>query len=399
MRFFQQRRTQRENQFNHKIDEKQKLLAELHSSPEYATGHAVVVFQLQEERNRFVSLFKSKKLEASKSKRRMNLLNKVFGAASMPPLSLRQSRGERLSPILEESSPRTESSRPSAGRRHRGGFSEGSPAPPAASSPPPSPPASASEPASATTTAAAGSEERAIDLPVLEPLLDVRNPALEWIEHAAHETVHRSSIVAHEVAHAAVEVEHAVEHAAHEVAHAAVEVEHAVEHAVEHVAYLAIAAIAGSTWLGLGLDLNRNPNPNPNPSHVAIAAIAGSTWLGLGLDLNRNPNPNPNPSHVAIAAIAGSRPPLSAAGFKPVRVHAAPEPSDIEWENMHVKQVGSGFGLGLGLGSGLATGSGRTCTSSMPPAADPNSSPDPHPKTKPNPSPSPNRNPDPDLLT
>jgi hypothetical protein len=381
MRFFQQRRTQRENQFNHKIDEKQKLLAELHSSPEYATGHAVVVFQLQEERNRFVSLFKSKKLEASKSKRRMNLLNKVFGAASMPPLSLRQSRGERLSPILEESSPRTESSRPSAGRRHRGGFSEGSPAPPAASSPPPSPPASASEPASATTTAAAGSEERAIDLPVLEPLLDVRNPALEWIEHAAHETVHRSSIVAHEVAHAAVEVEHAV------------------EHAVEHVAYLAIAAIAGSTWLGLGLDLNRNPNPNPNPSHVAIAAIAGSTWLGLGLDLNRNPNPNPNPSHVAIAAIAGSRPPLSAAGFKPVRVHAAPEPSDIEWENMHVKQVGSGFGLGLGLGSGLATGSGRTCTSSMPPAADPNSSPDPHPKTKPNPSPSPNRNPDPDLLT
>ena len=381
MRFFQQRRTQRENQFNHKIDEKQKLLAELHSSPEYATGHAVVVFQLQEERNRFVSLFKSKKLEASKSKRRMNLLNKVFGAASMPPLSLRQSRGERLSPILEESSPRTESSRPSAGRRHRGGFSEGSPAPPATSSPPPSPPASASEPASATTTAAAGSEERAIDLPVLEPLLDVRNPALEWIEHAAHETVHRSSIVAHEVAHAAVEVEHAV------------------EHAVEHVAYLAIAAIAGSTWLGLGLDLNRNPNPNPNPSHVAIAAIAGSTWLGLGLDLNRNPNPNPNPSHVAIAAIAGSRPPLSAAGFKPVRVHAAPEPSDIEWENMHVKQVGSGFGLGLGLGSGLATGSGRTCTSSMPPAADPNSSPDPHPKTKPNPSPSPNRNPDPDLLT
>ena len=381
MRFFQQRRTQRENQFNHKIDEKQKLLAELHSSPEYATGHAVVVFQLQEERNRFVSLFKSKKLEASKSKRRMNLLNKVFGAASMPPLSLRQSRGERLSSILEERNPRTESSRLSAGSRHRGGFSEGSPAPPAASSPPPSPPASASEPASATTTAAAGSEERAIDLPVLEPLLDVRNPALEWIEHAAHETVHRSSIVAHEVAHAAVEVEHAV------------------EHAVEHVAYLAIAAIAGSTWLGLGLDLNRNPNPNPNPSHVAIAAIAGSTWLGLGLDLNRNPNPNPNPSHVAIAAIAGSRPPLSAAGFKPVRVHAAPEPSDIEWENMHVKQVGSGFGLGLGLGSGLATGSGRTCTSSMPPAADPNSSPDPHPKTKPNPSPSPNRNPDPDLLT
>ena len=387
MRFFQQRRTQRENQFNHKIDEKQKLLAELHSSPEYATGHAVVVFQLQEERNRFVSLFKSKKLEASKSKRRMNLLNKVFGAAFMPPLSLRQSRGERLSPILEESSPRTESSRPSAGRRHRGGFSEGSPAPPAASSPPPSPPASASEPASATTTAAAGSEERAIDLPVLEPLLDVRNPALEWIEHAAHETVHRSSIVAHEVAHAAVEVEHAVEHAAHEVAHAAVEVEHAVEHAAHEVAHAAVEVE------------HAVEHAVEHVAYLAIAAIAGSTWLGLGLDLNRNPNPNPNPSHVAIAAIAGSRPPLSAAGFKPVRVHAAPEPSDIEWENMHVKQVGSGFGLGLGLGSGLATGSGRTCTSSMPPAADPNSSPDPHPKTKPNPSPSPNRNPDPDLLT
>ena len=394
MRFFQQRRTQRENQINHKIDERQKLLAELHSSPEYATGHAVVVFQLQEERNRFVSLFKSKKLEASKSKRRMNLLNKVFGAVSMLPLSPRQSRGERLSSILEESSPRTESSRLSEGSRGRGGFSEGSPAPPAASSPPPSPPASASEPASATTTTAAGPEERAIGLPVLEPLLHVRNPALEWIEHAAHEAVHRSSIVAHEVAHAAheavhrssivahevahaaVEVEHAVELAAHEVAHAAVEVAHAaheVEHAVEHAVELA--------------------------AHVAIAAIAGSTWLGLGLDLHRNPNPNPNPGHVAIAAIAGSRPPLSAAGFKPVRVHAAPEPSDIEWENMHVKQVGFGFGFGLGLGSGLATGSGRTCTSSRPPAADPNPSSDPHPKPKPNPRPSPNRNPDPDLLT
>ena len=38
MRFFQQRRTQRENQINHKIDEKQKQLAELHSQPECATA-------------------------------------------------------------------------------------------------------------------------------------------------------------------------------------------------------------------------------------------------------------------------------------------------------------------------------------------------------------------------
>ena len=32
------RRTQRENQINHKIDEKQKQLAELHSQPECATA-------------------------------------------------------------------------------------------------------------------------------------------------------------------------------------------------------------------------------------------------------------------------------------------------------------------------------------------------------------------------
>ena len=321
MRFFQQRRTQRENQINHKIDEKQKQLAELHSQPESATGHAVVVFQLQEERNRFVSLFKGK-LETSKKKRRMHLLNKVFVAAKMPPFSFRLSSRSELTSILEDSDPPPESSRLSERTLRRVGVSESSAAPPALSSPPPSPPASASEAAAATTSTAAGapapsllqratdsvsnlarplsdsvtnlfmgadapaaapaaapgSEERAVDYkPALEPL--VYHSPLEDIEHAAHEVGRRSSIVAQDIAHAVVEAEHAVEHAvvdaAHSTAQAVVEAEHAVEHAVE----------------------------------------------------------------VAVAAIAGSRPPLRAASFKPVRVQAAPEPSDIEWENMHVKQA------------------------------------------------------------
>ena len=120
MRFFQQRRTQRENQINHKIDEKQKQLAELHSQPESATGHAVVVFQLQEERNRFVSLFKGK-LETSKKKRRMHLLNKVFVAAKMPPFSFRLSSRSELTSILEDSGPPPESSRLSEGTLRRVG--------------------------------------------------------------------------------------------------------------------------------------------------------------------------------------------------------------------------------------------------------------------------------------
>ena len=49
-RYKQQWRAQLEREINSAIDAKQKALADLHMQPERATGHAVIVFQLQEIR-------------------------------------------------------------------------------------------------------------------------------------------------------------------------------------------------------------------------------------------------------------------------------------------------------------------------------------------------------------
>jgi len=164
------------------------------------------------------------------------------------------------------------------------------------SSPPPSPPEQSIE------LAGPASEPKQ----ALNPLL--RHTTLEFIEHVAADVVHAVieaehavEHVAADVVHAVIEAEHVVEHAvvdaAHATAHAAVE----AEHAVEHVATDAVHAVVDAEHA---------------MEHLAGIAIAA-----------------------AAAAVTGSKPQLKAAGFKPVRVQAAPEPSDIEWENLHVKKA------------------------------------------------------------
>ena len=126
----------------------------------------------------------------------------------------------------------------------------------------------------------------------LNPL--VRRTTIEKIGHVAADVVH-AAIEAEQV------VEHAAVDAAHATAHAAIEAEHAIEHAAVDAAHAtAHAAIEAEHAI----------------EHFGAAAIAA-----------------------AAAAVTSSRPQLKAAGFKPVRVHAAPEPSDIEWENLHVKKA------------------------------------------------------------